>query len=107
VDNNTLETTPLTSGTWATGEGYGLNTVVVALVDADTVYFPYIDDTATGTSIAKSVKYVEATDLLARVRFSSPDIGGTRIQPFEQLGITLTDANLTVTAIRTPDTIAS
>jgi hypothetical protein len=107
IDNDTIETTTLSTGTWATGEGYLLNVVVVALVDADTIYFPYIDDTATSTSIAKSVKYVESTDLLARVRFSSPDVGGSRIQPFEQLGITLTDANLTVTAIRTADTIAS
>lgn len=107
VDNNTIETTPLTTGTWATGESYELNTVVVALVDADTVYFPFVDDTATGASIVKTIKFVENTDLVARARFSDPDVGGTRILPFELTNITLTDANLTVTAIRTEDTIAT
>lgn len=107
IDNNSIETTPLTTGSWSTGNSYLLNVVVVALVDADTVYFPFIDDTATGTSIYKLIKYVENTDLLARVRFSDPDVGGTRILPFELTGVTLTDANLTVTAIRTEDTIAS
>lgn len=107
INNDSIETTPLTSGTWATGNGYSLNVVVVALVDADTVYFPFIDDTATGTSLTKLVKYVEDTDLIARMRFSDPDIGGQRLIPFELTGVTLTDANLTVTAIKTDDLIAS
>jgi hypothetical protein len=107
VDNDTLETTTLTSGTWATGNTYEMNTVAVALVDADTVYFPFIDDTAITTSISKLIKYVEDTPLMARVRFSDPDVGGTRILPFEQLSLTLTDANFSVTAIRTDDTIAA
>ncbi len=107
IDNDTIETTTLTSGTWATGNSYALNVVVVALVDADTIYFPYIDDEAIGASIAKTVKYVSDTDLIARMRFSDPDVGGQRLQPFEQRSITLVDADLTVTAIRTDDTIAS
>lgn len=107
ISNDSIETTPLTVGTWATGNSYGLNTVVVALEDVDTVYFPYIDDTSLSTSVVKSVKFVESTPLLARVRFSDPDVGGTRIQPFELLGVTLSDANLNVTAIRTTDTIAT
>jgi hypothetical protein len=107
VDANTLETTTLSTGTWATGNGYELNRVAVALEDADTVWFPFIDDTATGTSISKTIQFVANRDLVARMRFSSPSIGGTRIQPFEQTNITLTDANLTVTAIRTPDPIAA
>ena len=60
-----------------------------------------------GTSLTATIKYVEDTPLIARARFSDPDVGGTRILPFEQPGIPLTDANLTVTAIRTTDTIAS
>jgi hypothetical protein len=107
IDDDSVETTPLTTGTWATGNGYLLNVVVVALLDEDTAYFPFIDDTAITTSISKLVKYVSNKNLLARVRFSDPDVGGTRIQPFELTGVTLTDANLTVTAIRTTDTIAS
>jgi hypothetical protein len=107
ISDNSIETTPLSTGTWSTGNGYALNVVVVALVGSDTVYFPFIDDTATTTSLSKLVKYVSVKELLARVRFSDPDVGGTRIQPFELLGVQLTDANLTVTAIRTTDTIAS
>ena len=107
ISDDSVETTPLSSGTWSTGNGYELNTVVAALDDTDTVYFPFIDDTATATSISKLIKYVEDTPLMARVRFSDPDVGGTRILPFELLSITLSDANLTVTAIRTDDTIAA
>lgn len=107
ISNDSIETTPLTVGTWATGNSYLLNVVVVALVDADTVYFPFIDDTATGTTISKLIKYVESTPCIARARFSDPDVGGTRILPYTQTNITITDADLTVTAIRTSDTIAS
>lgn len=107
ISNDSIETTPLSSGVWGNGDNWEANKVVVALVDADTVYFPFIDETATSTSVAKTVKYVEVTELIARCRFSDPDIGGTRIQPFEQRSIQLTDANLTVTAIRTTDTIAA
>lgn len=110
ITDNSIETTPLTGGTsndWATADAYEINTVNFLVDAADTCYFPYIDDTATGTSIAKTVKYVADTDLVARARFSDPDVGGTRILPFEQLNLTLTDADLTVTAIRTTDTIVT
>lgn len=110
ISANQIETTPLTGGgdnTWESGDTYEVNQVVVALVDADTIYFPYIDDVASGTSLTATIKYVEDTDLIARMRFSDPDIGGQRILPFELRNVTLTDADLTVTAIRTNDTIAS
>lgn len=110
IDNNSIETTVLTGGsdqTWASSDTWTANAVVVALAAADTVYFPFIDDEATASTISSLIKYVEDTDLVARARFSDPDVGGTRILPFEQKSITLTDANLTVTAIRTTDTIAS
>jgi len=107
VDNDTIETTPLPTATWATGNTYELNKVVVALDAADTCYFGYIDDEATGTSIAKTIKFVETTELLARCRFSDPDVGGDRILPYERLNFQLTDADLTVTATRNVDTIAT
>ena len=109
IDNDSIETTPVSSN-WHSGgtaDSWEANQVVVALVDADTVYFPFIDDVASGTSLSKNVKYVHDTDLIARARFSDPDIGGQRILPFELKSVTLTDADLTVTAIRTDDTIAS
>jgi len=111
IDNDSIETTPLSgAGTWHSGgtaDTWEANQVVVALVDADTVYFPFIDDVASGTSIAKTIKYVADTDCIARARFSDPDIGGQRILPFVQKNVTITDADLTITAIRTADTIAS
>lgn len=116
IDNDSIETTPLSSGgNWHSGgtaDTWTANAVVVALEDAapgpaDTVYFPFIDDVATGTTIEKTIKYVADTDCIARARFSDPDVGGTRILPYVQRNITVTDANLTVTAIRTTDSIAS
>lgn len=112
IDNNSIETTPLTSGTddtWAASDGWEVNTVVEdhLLAAADTCYFPYVDDVATGTSIVVTVKFVHVTELVARARFSSPDIGGQRILPFQQTSVQLTDADLPVTAIRTDDIIAA
>ena len=110
IDANSIETTPLSgAATWGNAESWEANTVVDGHVldAADTCYFPYIDDVATTTFIAKSVKFVSSTDLVARARFSSPAISSSRILPFQQLNITLSDADLTVTAIRTPDPIAA
>jgi hypothetical protein len=110
IDNDSIETTPLSGGTddtFQASDTWDANRPPVALTGSDTVYFPFIDDVSTGSTLTALIKYVADTDLLARCRFSDPDIGGSRILPFEQLNITLTDADLTVTAIRTSDTIAS
>lgn len=108
IDNTSIETTVMSGGTWATTNAWEANRVVVALQSAtDTVYYPYIDDEAIATTITANVKYVADTDLVGRARFSDPDVGGTRILPFEQKTLTLSDADLTVTAIRTDDTIAT
>lgn len=107
VSDNEIETSVISgSSTWA-GAAWAANQVVVATATDDTVYFGYIDDESISTSIAKNVKFVENTNLIARARFSDPDVGGTRILPFEQKSITLTNSDLTVTAIRTDDTIVS
>ena len=107
IDANNLETTVLSgAASWA-GKVFEINQVVVAMAASDTYYFPFIDDTALGTTLTTTIKYVGDTDLIARARFSDPDVGGTKILPFQQKNITLEDANLTVTAIRTDDTIVS
>jgi len=54
-----------------------------------------------------SIKFVAITECIARARFSDPDIGGQRILPFVQKNIQITDGDLTITAIRTDDTIVS
>lgn len=108
IDNDSIETSPLTgAASWDASDGWIANDVVVALVDADTLYFPFVDDTATTTSISKLIKFVHVTECIARARFSDPDVGGTRILPFVQKSIQITDANLTITAIRTTDSIAT
>ena len=111
IDNDSIETSALDGGSnWHSGgsaDAWIANDVVVALVDADELYFPFIDDTATTTTLTKNIKFVHLTECIARMRFSDPDVGGTRILPFVQKSIQITDADLTVTAIRTTDTIAT
>lgn len=111
ITDNSIETTPLTGGTtddWITGDAYEINTVQFLIDAADTGYFPFIDDAVeSGTSLSKSIKFDAVTEIVARARFSDPDVGGQRIQPFEQLSRQLTNADLTITAIRTDDDIAS
>jgi len=111
IDDDSIETTPLSGGgNWHSGgtaDTWEMNAPVVALVDADTVYFPYIDDVAISDTVSKNIKYVADTDCIARARFSDPDIGGQRILPFEQKSVTIEDKNLTLTAIRTDDSIAT
>jgi len=110
INNDSIETSVLSGGgNWhsaGTADTWEMNAPVVALVDADTIYFPFIDDVATGTTISKNIKYVGDTNCIARARFSDPDVGGTRILPYVQKNITVADSDLTVTAIRTTDSIA-
>lgn len=108
IDNDSIETTTLSgAATWTSGATWTANAPVVAFAAADTCYFGFIDDVATGSNIQKTIKFVATTECVARARFSSPAIGGQRIIPFQLTGVQITDADLTVTAIRTDDTIAS
>jgi hypothetical protein len=62
-------------------------------------FVPLIDDTASSTSItAGTMIYVSSFEVLARVRKKG-------IIPFEQTGLTVTNAGLTISAIRTVDSI--
>lgn len=106
VDNNTLEVTD-NGTTWAS-KNYEFNTVPVTLANDDTCYFGYIDDVSTGSSLSKTIKYDGDTWIIARARYSDVDLGpNDRLLPFEQLGQQITDADLTITAIATDDTIAA
>lgn len=111
IDDDSIETTPLTGGVtndWITADAYEINTVQFLIDAADTGYFPYIDDAVeAGSSLVKSIKFSATTEIVARARFSDPDVGGQRIQPFELLSRQITNADLTVTAIRVDDNIAS
>ncbi|MFC1654032.1 hypothetical protein ACFL1M_04260, partial [Patescibacteria group bacterium] len=63
----------------------------------DTAYVPYIDEEATGSSVSESITYVADTYVLTRVRI-------TGMLPFKVKG-QVTNSGLTVTTIRTSDSI--
>lgn len=111
INDNSIETTPLTGGglnVWTLADGYEINTVAFLIDAADTAYFPFLDDTVeSGTSLSESLSFDSTTEILARMRFSDPDVGGNRILPFEQLNLQITNADLTITAIRTDDPIVT
>lgn len=65
----------------------------------DTAYVPYIDVTASSTSASVSIAYATNRYIVTRVRKKG-------IVPFAVKG-QLTNANLTVTAIRTSDSIVT
>lgn len=71
----------------------------------DSCYCPLIDEAATGTSVSKSLTYVADFAVIGRVRKYASGAGNS-ILPFENTG-TVTVAGLTMSAIRTVDTVAS
>lgn len=66
----------------------------------DTAYAPYIDDTASGTSISTSVSYVADRNITTRVRKKG-------IQPFTVNTTQLTSSGYTATAVRVTDGIVN
>jgi len=110
VDSETqLTTTHLTTSgrDWASGDGYEINALVVTYDDNDTFYIPYLDtieDTGTDGSPGsetQTLTYVTDRSVVVRVR----NVGGaTPIVPFITTS-TITDAGMTVSVIRTEDTV--
>lgn len=102
VDGNTqITTTSLTGGgdnTWTSGDDYAFHTLPRALVGTDTVYVPYIDDRATGTSISKTILYSANRNVIIRGRNAG------NILPFQTTG-TINTGGLNVSLIRNPDSI--
>lgn len=92
-----------TGDTWEVGDAYELNTLAQDYGVTDNAYVPIILDEGTTSITSGTMTYGGDRDLMLRVRN-----GGSvsPIQPFET-GATLTSANLTITAIRTLDTIAT
>ena len=103
VDSNTQIThTPLQGGAendWDTSDAYSFNNLPVDYENADTIYIPFIDETATSTSVTKTVLYASNRDVLVRVRKKG-------ILPFETSG-SVTSSGLSVAAIRTTDSIVT
>uniref|UniRef100_A0A7C4R2U6 Uncharacterized protein n=1 Tax=candidate division CPR3 bacterium TaxID=2268181 RepID=A0A7C4R2U6_UNCC3 len=67
-----------------------------------TAYVPYIDTTATGSSVSTTVIYVSDRSILVRVRRKT----SPAILPFETTG-TFASTGYSTTCIRTPDTIVT
>jgi hypothetical protein len=94
--------TPLFGGTnnyWTTGDTYSFNNLPVDYEAADTIYVPFVDETATSTSTSKTVLYAADRTVLVRVRKKG-------ILPFETSG-SVTTSGLSVAAIRTTDSIVT
>lgn len=70
---------------------------VVTGANNDPFYSPLIDEAAAGTSVSKSIVYASDFDITARVRKKG-------IKPFANTG-TVTNAGLSISAIRAVDTI--
>ena len=96
--------TPLTSGItnnyWTAGDSYSFNNLVETYDVSDLAYVPYIDQTATDTSVSVSVTYDQDRNITTRVRRKG-------IQPFTVNNIQLTNSGYTATAVRTTDTIVT
>ncbi len=103
VDSETQIThTPLQGGSendWDTSDAYSFNNLPVTYTSSDTIYIPFLDETATSTSVAKTVLYSANRAVLVRVRKKG-------ILPFETSG-TVTSSGLSVAAIRTTDSIVT
>ena len=102
-DDYTITHTPLTGGTdneWDVGDGYSIHTLPATYDNTYTAYAPYIDETATSTSITKSVTYVADRDVTTQVRRKG-------IIPFNVNNITLDSTGYTATAVRTTDSIVT
>jgi len=99
VDSSTQLTTSGLSSGWTTSDNYDTNKLDRDYNGSDTAYVPFIDITATSTSVEVSVLYSVDRTVLVRVRKKG-------ILPFETSG-SVTSAGLTVAAIRTTDSIVT
>jgi hypothetical protein len=89
-----------TDNEWDEGDAYSFHTLPVNYGSSDKVYVPYIDETATSTSISKSVTYVSN-------RFVTTQVRRKGIIPFNVNNITLDSTGYTATAVRTTDSIVT
>lgn len=69
----------------------------------NSAYIPYIDETAAGSSISKSLRYVSDRDVILQVRLGS---GLSKIEPFRS-AYTITNADSSVPATAIADAINS
>jgi hypothetical protein len=103
-DNNIVCDPPLTSGWTITVDTYEINHLIRLYTDLDTAYVSFIDKVVPTGDITASSLIVYTVDIpvIVRVRRSI----ATKILPFSQES-TITSSGMSVSAIRTDDTIAS
>ncbi|MFH2002314.1 MAG: hypothetical protein ABIK28_21765, partial [Planctomycetota bacterium] len=98
VDDNTITTSTLSSGTWASGNGYSFHTLAASYDSSDTAFVPYISTRATGTSVTQNVLYNVDRNLLIEVRQAGS------LRPYTASGV-LSENGFAVTVNRNPDAI--
>lgn len=103
-DTSSARETRYTYTSWIGSTFYGLSPALDRNYTAteDTAYVPFIDTTATGSSVSVSVIYVADRSILVRVRRKT----APAILPFETTG-TFGATGFSTTTIRTPDTIVT
>lgn len=102
-DDYIITHTPLTGGAdneWDVGDNYSIHTLPANYDNTYTAYAPYIDETATATSISKSITYVANRNITTQVRRKG-------IIPFNVNNIELDSTGYTATAVRTTDSIVT
>ena len=99
VDSSTQLTTSGLSSGWSVNDAYDTNKLDRDYNGSDTAYVPFIDTTASSTSVSVTVLYDVDRTVLIRVRKKG-------ILPFETSG-TVGSSGLTVAAIRTTDSIVT
>lgn len=108
VDSETQIThTPLTGGTendWDSSDAYRINKLVQNYGSTLDGYVPIIDKVSTGSSVTNTLVY--STDIPVLIVVRNSFTVGNKIVPFQVAG-TVGSNGLTVSAIRTLDTIVS
>jgi hypothetical protein len=102
-DDYYITHTPLTGGSdneWDVSDAYSFHTLPADYGSSDKVYVPYIDQTATGTSVSVNVTYVADRNITTQVRRKG-------IIPFNVNNIELDSTGYTATAVRTTDSIVT
>lgn len=103
-DTSSTRETRYTYTSWSGSTFYGLSPALDRNYTAndDTAYVPFIDTTASGSSVSVTVIYVADRSILVRVRRKATPA----ILPFETTG-TFGSTGYSTTCIRTPDTIVT
>jgi hypothetical protein len=86
---------------FASGDAYTINETIQAYATSDDIYDLIIDAVSDGTSYSNTLIKTPAANFGTVVQVRR----GKSILPFEQ-NQTVSDTNVSVTAVRTPDTVA-